>query len=153
MCWLLQIALEQTRIKAGLTDVHIWARRAFESWTPDRFCLADVAFQVLVQNIFVSRIFEDIKLIWLIFVGILYTVLTNIKICYCFRFIPLRANTYLILACLAVPYYLPIKVILTKLISKRKPAFSQIVVSRKQLNFIGCWQKQIDQGVYLFWFL
>ncbi len=62
-------------------------------------------------------------------------------------------SRYLITADVAVYCVFPVYVVFTQLISKRKPAFSKIVVSSEQLNFLRFWDEQINKTVDLVWFL
>lgn len=53
---ILEAHFENSGIVTAFTDVHVWTSFTFKSWATDWFTLANITFQVLVQNIFISRI-------------------------------------------------------------------------------------------------
>ena len=95
---------------------------ALEPRSPDRLSVADIALQVLVQDVFICGVFQDEE----VFLGLFQfenAPLTKVDITLS-RLKPLGASFNLPLTCITAHRTLPINIVLAQLISKGEPSFS-----------------------------
>ena len=102
-----------------------------------------------MKNVFIHRVFHHEILTAVSFEAIT----TDINISLIFRFISFDVELNFVSALVAENIEFVIYVVFAQLIAQRQPSLTQVVVSRKELDFVRSRHQQIYQSVYLVWFL
>jgi hypothetical protein len=121
---LLQVYFQESSIETLLTNVNIIA---VEPRPTNRLAATYVTFKILMQDVLIDRIFQHVILVNVTFKAFP----ADISVGFDFWLVAFLSKLNFLLAFVTMNHKFMVDVILTKLVSKRQPTFTEVVISSK----------------------